>query len=217
MGYVEDLLGDNEQILVRTRQHWIVLASTLFANLVTVVVIFIVWIAAGIAVAFFVPLAPLAPFTLAILVLLIFPAWNLARNLLAWWNEEYMVTNRRVIQAEGTINKHVIDSSLEKVNDVVLNQTFFGRMLDYGNIEILTASEIGVNNLHNIASPVKFKTAMLNSKESLGVNEPFGPRHGTGADHDVPTLIAELDELRKQGVLTEAEFEAKKAQLLAKM
>ncbi len=30
-------------------------------------------------------------------------------------------------------------------------------------------------------------------------------------------LIAELDELRKQGVLTEDEFNAKKAQLLAKM
>ncbi len=42
-----------------------------------------------------------------------------------WWNEKYIVTNRRVIQIEGILDKHVIDSSLEKVNDVVLVQSAF--------------------------------------------------------------------------------------------
>jgi uncharacterized membrane protein YdbT with pleckstrin-like domain len=118
-----------------------------------------------------------------------------------------------VIQVEGVVNKHVIDSSLEKVNDVVLDQSYLGRLLDYGNVEILTASEIGVNKLERIASPVKFKTEMLNQKEALGSDEHFGGNR----EHDVPALIAELDELRKKGVLTEEEFNAKKAQLLAKM
>ncbi len=214
MGYVESLLGENEAIVVRTRQHWIVLASTFFANFILALAIVVVWgLAFTVGAAL---LGPLAPFTLAILILLIFPAWGFLHNVLDWWNEEFLVTNRRVIQAEGTVNKHVIDSSLEKVNDVVLNQSVFGRLLDYGNIEILTASEIGVNNLHMIASPVRFKTAMLNQKESLGVNETFVPHPGKGRD-DVPTLIAELDDLRKQGVLTEAEFQQKKAQLLNKM
>lgn len=214
MGYVEELLAENEAIVMRTRQHWIVLASTFFANFILALAIVIVWALAFTAGALL--LGPLAPFTVAILILLIFPAWSFLRNFLAWWNEEYLVTNRRVIQAEGTINKHVIDSSLEKVNDVVLHQTFLGRMLDYGDIEILTASEIGVNKLHTIASPVKFKTAMLNEKESLGMTEIITP-HRAPARDDVPSLIAELDELRKQGVLTEAEFQQKKAQLLNKM
>jgi len=34
---------------------------------------------------------------------------------------------------------------------------------------------------------------------------------------DIPALIAELDALRQQGVLTEQEFEQKKSQLLAKL
>lgn len=211
MGYVEGLLSDNEQIVVRTRRHWMVLASSFFTNFIVAVVIVIV----GVLVSIFAA-AMVGPLAFLIFLLLIFPFFAFMRDFLDWWNEEYLVTNRRVIQAEGTINKHVIDSSLEKVNDVVLNQTFLGRLLDYGDIEILTASEIGVNKLHTIAGPVKFKTEMLNQKEAMGADEHFG-KHTPAPQHDVPALLAELDELRKQGVLTEAEFQQKKAQLLAKM
>jgi uncharacterized membrane protein YdbT with pleckstrin-like domain len=208
MGYVEALMSSNEKIVVRTRQHWIVLARSFFGNLVMAVLIVIL--------AFFATVfAALGPLGLTVLVLLIIPLVNFGWALLQWWNEEYLVTNRRVIQAEGIINKEVIDSSLEKVNDVVLSQSILGRLLNYGDIEILTASEIGVNKLHKIGQPVTFKTEMLNQKEALGLDEHFGtarPHHD-----DVPELIAELDDLRKQGVLTEAEFQQKKEQLLAKM
>ena len=55
---------------------------------------------------------------------------------------------------------------------------------------------------------------MLNAKEKLGYE-------GTGshAQHSesIPEQIAELDTLRKQGIVTDAEFQAKKRELLAKM
>jgi uncharacterized membrane protein YdbT with pleckstrin-like domain len=188
-----------------------VLASSFFASLITAAAIVIL---SFLATLFAAPV--LGPLPLLFLLLLLFPFVSFLRIFLEWWNEEYLVTNRRVVQAEGVINKHVIDSSLEKVNDVVLNQSFLGRLLDYGDIEILTASEIGVNQLHKIASPVQFKTQMLNQKEAMGTDEHFG-RPNTHEQQDVPGLIAELDELRKQGVLTEEEFQQKKAQLLAKM
>jgi uncharacterized membrane protein YdbT with pleckstrin-like domain len=213
MGYVETLMGKNEKIIIKTRQHWMVMAGSIVGNLLMALVIIVIGvglIATGIA-------APIAaPLSLLALILLLIPAVFFIRDYLAWWNEEYIITNRRVVQAEGVMNKRVIDSSLEKVNDVVLNQSFLGRLLDYGDIEILTASEIGVNKLHTIAHPVKFKTEMLNQKEALGTDEHFGS-HGAVGQGGVPAMIAELDELRKQGVLTEAEFQQKKAQLLAKM
>jgi uncharacterized membrane protein YdbT with pleckstrin-like domain len=213
MGNVETLIGKNEKIIIKTRRHWMVMAGSIVGNLMIVLVITVIGvglIASGVA-------APIAgPLGLLALILLLIPAALFIRDYLNWWNEEYLITNRRVIQAEGTVNKHVIDSSLEKVNDVVLDQSFLGRMLDYGDVEILTASEIGVNKLHTIAHPVKFKTEMLNQKEALGSDEHFG-NHGAIGQGDVPTMISELDELRKQGVLTEAEFQQKKAQLLAKM
>jgi uncharacterized membrane protein YdbT with pleckstrin-like domain len=209
MGYVEELMGKNEKIVIRTRRHWMVMVGSFVSNLVLAVVI--IAVAVG-AVFVRVPL-PIPPL---IALLLVVPLALFLRDYLFWWNEEYLITNRRVVQADGVINKHVIDSSLEKVNDVVLSQSVLGRLFDYGDVEILTASEIGVNKLEKIARPVKFKTEMLNQKEALGSDEHFGrgPAVGSG---DIPTMIAELDELRKQGVLTEAEFEQKKQQLLSKM
>jgi uncharacterized membrane protein YdbT with pleckstrin-like domain len=209
MGYVETLMGKNERIVIKTRQHWMVMAGSIVANLLIALVIIV--IAAGLIIS-----GVAAPLGLVALILLLIPAWLFIRDYLAWWNEEYLITNRRVVQAEGVMNKRVIDSSLEKVNDVVLNQSFLGRILDYGDVEILTASEIGVNKLHMIAHPVAFKTEMLNQKEALGTDEHFGS-HGVIGQGDVPSMIAELDELRKQGVLTEAEFQEKKSQLLSKM
>jgi hypothetical protein len=118
-----------------------------------------------------------------------------------------------VIHVKGVFNKSVIDSSLEKVNDVKMEQSYLGRIFDYGDVEILTASELGVNKFGYIQQPVKFKTAMLNAKAKLEQGE-IG--RGLPAP-DIPGLIAELDLLRQQGVLTEGEFQQKKAELLAKM
>ena len=47
----------------------------------------------------------------------------------SWYAQDYIVTNRRVIKVEGILNKHSADSSLEKINDAVLDQNLLGRML----------------------------------------------------------------------------------------
>ena len=99
------------------------------------------------------------------------PLVGILNDIMVWRNKAYIVTNRRVIQISGVFNKDVVDSSLEKVNDVKMSQSFLGRMFEYGDIEILTASELGVNLFHQIAEPVEFKTAMLNAKEKLGFEE----------------------------------------------
>jgi hypothetical protein len=57
---------------------------------------------------------------------------------------------------------------------------------------------------------------MLNAKERLGFdNESRLEGHSISAD--IPSLIARLDDLRKRGILSETEFQQKKAELLAKM
>ncbi len=136
------------------------------------------------------------------------------RDYLIWANRKFIVTTRRVIQIAGVFSKNVTDSSLDKVNDVKMEQSFLGRLLDYGDIEILTASELGANLFRRLGRPIRFKTAMLNAKENMEKGQASGgKRRGT----DVPGLIAQLDELRQQGVLTEEEFQKKKAELLAKL
>jgi hypothetical protein len=217
MGYIQSLLGRNERIAFVTRQHWMVLLGSLIENGFFAAVIVAIVLALGL-------LFPVAfPFTLLPLVLLVIPIVGLMVRWLKWWNEQYIITNRRVIQTEGMFNKHVIDSSLEKVNDVVLNQSALGRMLGYGDVEILTASEIGVNRFERIAGPVRFKTEMLNQKEDMGMLDEVGRKTERVLESpppdkgDIPELIAELDELRRRGVITEAEFERKKLELLSKI
>ena len=205
--YLESLLGENEEILLITRQHWFLLVSATILEIVLSIVIII-----GVTLAL--PFSPLAALGYIVLVL---PVGRGLYDFFKWWNVQYVVTNRRVIHLAGVVNKNVTDSSLEKVNDVKMEQSFFGRIFDYGDVEILTASELGINRFRRIGDPVRFKTAMINAKEHLG-REEFGARPSShDAKQDIPELIAELDQLRKQGVLSEAEFEAKKRELLAKI
>ena len=203
--YVESLMAHNERILLRTRQHWFVLVSMIFVEIVLILLLSAAVTALSILVT---PVAALG------FVILLVPIAYMLRDILVWFQKQYIITNRRVVQVSGIFSKDVVDSSLEKVNDVKMSQSFFGRLFDYGDIEILTASELGVNLFKRIGDPVEFKTAMLNAKEELGYE-------GTGVRareaEDIPAQIAELDELRKQGILTEDEFRSKKTELLAKM
>ena len=207
--YIQSLMGENEKMLLVTRQHWFVLSSTIIAEILIILII----IAVATTVAIVTPPVGLLAAIIAVGLSLI-PVVSMVRDILIWYNRQYIVTNRRVIQIAGVINKNVVDSSLEKVNDVKMSQSFFGRIFDYGNVEILTASELGINQFQRIGDPVHFKTAMLNAKEKLGFEE--NARIAQPAE-DVPSLIAKLDELRKQGILSEEEFKTKKAELLAKI
>lgn len=203
--YLDNLLADNEQILLKTHQHWFVLFGRIFLEIVLIAVI----IGGSLIASAFQPLAIYG------LILILIPVIGILNDILVWRNKAYIVSNRRVIQISGVFNKDVIDSSLEKVNDVKMSQSFFGRMFDYGDIEILTASELGVNLFHQIASPVEFKTAMLNAKEKMGIDE-FDLEVLRGSN-DIPTMIEKLDVLRRRGIISETEFQRKKAELLAKM
>ena len=206
--YLKSLLGENEQVLFVTHHHWLVLAGEILAEtlltVILVVLVTLIWY-------LWLP----NPLVWLGYLLLIIPLISLWRDVLIWKNREYVVTNRRVLQLAGVFNKSITDSSLDKVNDVKMSQSFMGRLLGYGNIEILTASELGVNKFTYIGRPIQYKTAMLNAKEKLehAPTEPAAARPAASpAD-----LLAQLDLLRQHGVLTEAEFQTKKAELLKRM
>ncbi len=205
--YLNNLLSENETILLVTRQHWFVLFGEILVEaLLTIAIIVMVTMLWS--------LLLMNPLVWLGYLLLILPLGSMWRDYLIWSNRKFIVSTRRVIQISGVFSKNVTDSSLEKVNDVKLEQSFLGRLLDYGDIEILTASELGVNLFRRIGRPIRFKTAMLNAKEKMETEQASGGRR---QEPDVPTLIEQLDGLRKQGVLTEDEFNRKKAELLAKI
>ena len=89
---------------------------------------------------------------------------------LRYINQEYVLTNRRVIQVEGVLNRNSTDSSLEKINDAVLSQSIFGRMFDFGDLTVLTASESGIDKMQMLRKPIVFKKAMLDAKHEFEVD-----------------------------------------------
>ena len=205
--YVENLLGNREKILLVARQHWFILVSAIVLEIVIILVIIGLTILAGL---FWTEFALLIGAIGTILLLL--PLSTMFRDILDWMNRQYIVTNRRVIQISGVLNKNVTDSSLRKITDVMMSKSFFGRIFNYGDIEILTASEFGANLFHRIEEPVGFKIAMLNAKEEL---EQGGEPEQD--DLDVVEVLTNLDRLRELGILTDEEFIQKKSEFLERL
>ena len=210
--YLDSLLGEREQIQHVARQHWFILLSSIALEIFTILVM----LAAIITSVTLLPQFTLIAFVVGIGLLLI-PIVSMIRDILIYTHHEYIVTNRRVIQIFGILNKQVIDSSLEKVNDVKMAQSALGRIFNYGDVEILTASELGVNLFRRIENPVQFKTAMLNAKARLESGEHWDAPAPPDASDNLPALLAQLATLRQQGVLTDEEFQQKKAQLLTRI
>ena len=157
--YADGLIAEGEHILLRTRQHWF--------SIVAYTVAF--WILAAIAAGFFVlgQVTDWAFFNWVALIAfvgaLIWVGWRYA----SWTFQDYIITNRRVMQVEGIVNKVSKDSSLEKINDAVLRQGLFGRLLHFGDLSILTASDTTVDDFKMLNDAANFKKAMLNAKYAL--------------------------------------------------
>jgi uncharacterized membrane protein YdbT with pleckstrin-like domain len=210
--YLENLLGEREKIIYTDHQHWFTLARRIFLEIVLILIIFIGAIVGAILLPTTFPAFPV-PLLVAIgFAIMLIPVFTMTGDILDYSHRQFIITNRRVIQLSGIFNKNVVDSSLDKVNDVKMVQTAMGRLFNFGDIEILTASELGVNLFRQIANPVQFKTAMVNAKARLEGYDRAGEEEGS-----VPALIEQLDQLRKKGLLTEEEFQQKKTQLLEKL
>ena len=200
--YLDQLLSEDEKILLVTRQHWLFLLGQIAPELALILLVLTAvsatWITWTATAAFG-------------YLLVLLPVISLVRDLLIWSNNKHVVSSRRVIHMSGVWSKNVTDSSLEKVNDVKMEQSAMGRVFNYGDIEILTASEFGVNRFTHIAKPITLKTAMLNAKAKMDKDESVPDAM------DIPRLITELSKLHEQGALSDTEFSQKKAELLAKL
>jgi hypothetical protein len=169
MSYADELMSTGEQIQYRTKQHpAIFVYGARYAILALVIAGLLLWLGSGMdptglsgAINTVLGWAAAVLFIGGIAVAI----WTGLRYI----NQEYVLTNRRVIQVSGVLNRKATDSSLEKINDAMLKQSFFGRMFDYGDLTVLTASESGIDAMKMLRSPIEFKKRMLDAKHSFEV------------------------------------------------
>ncbi len=170
MGFADSLLSTGERVIHREKQHWFVFLwgarLTLAAAVVAIVVMIVV---SGMAQQ---GLSGTVRDVLGwvTVVLLVGALLNLGWTILRYINQEYLITNRRVLQVSGVLNKSSTDSSLEKINDAVLTQSIFGRIFGFGDLDVLTAADVGIDRFKMIVDPIGFKKAMLDAKHEFEVD-----------------------------------------------
>lgn len=205
MGYIENLLSKDETIGYRNRKH----VFALFGQLVREISVLTLSTSCFLLVRYRYPgQYPLLQLTISLIALV--AMISLLIDYLRWKNEEYLVTNRRVIHSSGVLNKKILDSSLSKINDVFMEQSFLGRIFGYGTIKIMTATEEVINLLDGISRPIEFKKAMLKAKAEM---EPM-----TSADTSLrPSLTMLLEDLavvREREMISEEEYQEKRKEIL---
>jgi len=165
MSYADSLLSTGERVTHRVRQHWLVLLwgarIPIAAIIAALLIVILSQNVTGTA-------RDLLSLLTAVLFIggLLFLAWATLQYL----NIEFVLTNRRVVQVQGVVNKRATDSSLEKINDAVLTQSIFGRIFGFGDLDVLTAAEAGIERFRMIIDPIGFKKAMLDAKHEYEVD-----------------------------------------------
>ena len=159
MNFRDEQLQPNEEIILDVNQHWITLVRPFVGSLFSTLIF------GGIAC--FIALRLKMSWGWLFLIPLLFSYTRFAWRVIRRVNEEYILTNMRIVKQEGVMSKSSFDSPLEKVNNVFHKQTFIGRLWGYGDVGLETASEQGTTVFKYIPHPVQFKNAIIAQQQGL--------------------------------------------------
>ena len=209
MGYLEKNLMPGEEVLLRPAYHWVRFAPGL-AGLAAGAVIAIAGTALGDFVA--------SPWIGAVAA-----AAGLAALVRRWASDlfdEFAVTSLRVVRKTGLVTRDVRQVPLEKVQDLNIRANLWGRWLAYGDVVVQTAGQDGTVVFPRIAHPEQFRNVLFaHLPRAGGAAAPSAAPAASPAPpiRSVEDRLKDLDRLRQQGLVTEGEYAAKRATLLAEL
>jgi uncharacterized membrane protein YdbT with pleckstrin-like domain len=246
MSYADGLLAKDEEILLREHQHWIFpfyiagkwVAIAAIVTLIGFVLSQFVFRSDGTGIiGGAISLIDQVVWIVTLIALAI-AVIGFVYSIIQWQTQEYLLTDHRVLHVHGVINKQSGDSSLENITDAQINVPWLGRLLGFGDLVVMTASEAGINNLRALRDPINFKKGMMDAKTQRMVllNTPRAaapapapepapvpapapapaPNPVDTAD-EVTRTLASLATLRDSGAITPEEYEAKKTELLGRI
>jgi hypothetical protein len=225
---LKDTLLANETVVAETKKHWmapvrdswqpaLLLVAALLVNRVspddaTGIVGSVEWIMGWVVIG------------LVVVAL----AW-IAYNVVVWRTAAFAVTSMRVIREEGLVSRRSSATLLRSITDVQMNIPFIGSRLGYGDLAILAQSgQAGADRFQTITDPDAFRLRIMEAKVAADTPASAPPTPpvvpavepptaaATQPPGDVDTLTR-LAELRDSGAITAEEYEAKKAEILARL
>ncbi|HEY1291759.1 MAG TPA: PH domain-containing protein [Chloroflexota bacterium] len=209
------LIG-NEQIVYSTRKHWAaVVVDSVWAILLLVAALVLTWLETD-------STSGIMGFLNRILELLQLGAFLVGigwiiYNVVAWRTAEYFVSNLRVFGHEGLLKRRESETLLTSVSDIETSQGLLGRTLDYGNIKIISAAgRPGTDTFTAVHGPMAFKRNIIEQKAS-GAPISNGSTSTPAERAEAVQVLTQLTSLRDAGAITQAEYEAKRADWIAKI
>ncbi|MEZ5175826.1 MAG: PH domain-containing protein [Acidimicrobiia bacterium] len=201
MGWPHNSLTEGETIITSFRPHW----KLLFIPAIWGIVVLVVFIL-------------IATWTDALLWLRLLGAalillWFVVRPLVDWWFTRYVLTTERLITRRGLIAQSGIEIPLDRITNVNFSQSIIERLLGAGDLLVESAGETGQSSFANIPHPDRFQGVLYKAREARTL--ALGPGAGGGrVKSDGAEAIRKLASLRDEGLISEAEYEQKRKELL---
>lgn len=160
MGF-ERNLNPGEQILVDVHTHWKELIRP-------IVVTFLCGVGFGVGnwalPASWKSKLPLT-WVLAVLALAAWLAWGLP-PILRWITSEHLLTTDRLVVRRGIFSKTTFDIPLERVNAIVVHQSFLDRIMGSGDLLVESAAEQSRQQFENIPRVTRFQQMIQQAIEA---------------------------------------------------
>ena len=218
MPYPRRLLNEGEELDLDLRPHWWFFANHIFTGVPLLIVLLVIqaethgdvrrvlyWVW-GVAA-------------------LLWAGW-LGLQYLQWNFTHFVVTSNRVIFRTGVFSKHGVEIPLERINNINFHQKIWERMIGAGDLEIESAGRDGQSTFDDVRHPEAVQQELYKMMEKYARKRAgwsqtpatsAAPSASPSANHSIPEQLEQLAGLRDRGVISAAEFEAKKAQLLERM
>jgi len=201
------VLKKDEKILIIIRQHWLKLALPFFAWLLLAVIL-IWWLQNSTA-------------FIIVLITAIYPMLEYIN----WKYNLWCVTNLRVVDESGFFSRYSKESPLDKINNVEYDQSLWGRIFGFGNVDIQTAAELGETTYNLIHHPKLLKDTITHAQEeykkmqiSNQATQLAEAIVRTNAAQPSQQMVADelskLFDLLQRGAITQEEYLAQKNKLM---
>jgi membrane protein YdbS with pleckstrin-like domain len=157
MAYPDNLLVQGERVIVNKRPHWKVL--------ILPTILFIVIIAAGVALATWISksnwdnpqwayYAIIAVALVALIILVLVP-------FVRWRTEHFVITNHHVFFRTGLLSRREHQIPLGQIANMETEVTFWGRLMGYGSLIVESSAD----------QPLKFRNVASLSKVQAQLNQ----------------------------------------------
>ena len=148
---IDEYLLPTERRVIRVRQHWASMMKPLSATALFLLGLVVVqaYLPASVVVddaTFYLGVVAVSRFTILVIL---------------WWIERIVITDKRVMLAEGIIVHNVGMMPLSKVTDLTFRRSLGGRMFGYGTLIVESAGQIqALNKISYMPRPEEIYEAL---------------------------------------------------------